>query len=299
MTWYYVKDGQAAGPVTDGELLSMLRLDSILPTTLVWKAGMAEWQAASIVAPQAQTSSVATAPDFAPTPSSTIDAPPELISGTPPVLPNFFCTFCGTIIPADQLVRISGRNVCGACKPSYVQQVREGLDAPIKAPVIGLSTTPFRSQPETDLADPGVRFIAYIVDWLFIMGPILAGYILVALLFGAAISSVGNRQAMNPTAAFTVMGTMMTIMGLAVVWMFFYWTYFIGKRGATPGMKIMKIKMVCGDRTRVSYGRAFGRALLLYVLNSFTMGLTNISAFFDREKRTVTDMMCDTRVVRN
>ena len=49
----------------------------------------------------------------------------------------------------------------------------------------------------------------------------------------------------------------------------------------------------------VGYGQAFGRALLLYVINAFTMGLTNLSAFFDREKRTVVDMMCNTRVVRN
>jgi hypothetical protein len=29
------------------------------------------------------------------------------------------------------------------------------------------------------------------------------------------------------------------------------------------------------------------------------MGLTNLTAFFDRERRTVVDMMCDTRVVRS
>ncbi len=29
------------------------------------------------------------------------------------------------------------------------------------------------------------------------------------------------------------------------------------------------------------------------------MGLTNITAFFDSERRTVVDMICDTRVVRN
>ena len=74
---------------------------------------------------------------------------------------------------------------------------------------------------------------------------------------------------------------------LALGWVFFYWTFFIGRRGATPGMKIMRLELVRADRTDVSYGRAFGRALALDAINLFTMGLTNITAFFDREKRTV------------
>jgi uncharacterized RDD family membrane protein YckC len=64
-------------------------------------------------------------------------------------------------------------------------------------------------------------------------------------------------------------------------------------------MRIMKIKMVRSDRSPVLYGRAFGRFLLFYALNQCTMGLTNLTAFFDRERRTVVDMMCDTRVVRS
>ena len=64
-------------------------------------------------------------------------------------------------------------------------------------------------------------------------------------------------------------------------------------------MKLLKIKMVRADRTPISYGRALGRAVLLYIINSFTMGLTNVTAFFDVEKRTMTDMICNTRVVRN
>ena len=40
-------------------------------------------------------------------------------------------------------------------------------------------------------------------------------------------------------------------------------------------------------------------ALLLYVINTLTMGLTNLTALADSEKRTVVDMIFDTRVIKN
>ncbi len=292
MTWYYVKDGEAAGPISDEELLSKLRLGAILPTSLVWRTGMIEWQPASSVAPQI-IPVPAPEPSLSPGLGTVIDAPPELTAGTPPVLPNFFCTMCGTIIPADQLVRISGRAVCAACKPLYVQQTREGLDAPVKAPVLGS----LRAAPpngDVDLADPFVRFVAHILDNLFLTVPIIVGFVLFSVLMG--MTAAANNSSEPPVA---VMIGMFAAMGLGLGWVFFYWTWFIGRSGATPGMRIMKIRMVRADRGPVSYGRAFGRFVVFYIINQCTMGLSNLTVFFDREKRTVTDMMFDTRVVRN
>ena len=296
MTWYYVKDGEAAGPISDEELLSKLRLGNILPTTLVWRSGLSEWQPAATVAPQIVPPSTA-APSFSPALSPNINVPPELTSGTPPVLPHFFCTMCGNIIPADQLVRISGRAVCAACKPTYVQQTREGIRAPVKAPVLNAATVGV-AVPDSDLADPAIRFVAHILDLLFIGLPLILGYaIMMALVFALLIP--GRNTPPDPKFELAMMVGMLSFFAIAFAWVFFYWTWFIGRRGATPGMKIMKVKMVRADRTRMSYGHALGRAVLLYLINSFTMGLTNITAFFDRERRTVVDMICDTRVVRN
>ena len=288
MTWYYVKDGEAAGPVSNEELRSKLRLGSILPTTLVWRSGLTEWQAAGKIAPQIippQTLSLA----------PVMAAPPELGGGPPPVLPHFFCTVCGTIIPADQLVRLGARAVCARCKPTYLQQTREGLDAPVKAPIIGGGwANSLPAGPDSDLADPLNRLVAHLLDLLFIGAPIMVVYVLA---FFTGLALVKQATAGPPPVLLMVL--VFGFIGGIFFWIFFYWTWFIGRSGATPGMKLLKVKMVRADRTAVGYGRAFGRAILLYVINSFTMGLTNITAFFDREKRTVTDMICDTRVVRN
>ncbi|HEY0551113.1 MAG TPA: DUF4339 domain-containing protein, partial [Verrucomicrobiae bacterium] len=135
MTWYYVKDGAASGPISDDDFASQLRSGFILPTTLVWRSGMAEWQTASSVADEVARR---TATPVSPASANVVYPITAALAGpastTPPVLPGFFCTYCGHIIPADQLVRIGGRNVCAACKPGYVQQVSEGLAAPVKIP---------------------------------------------------------------------------------------------------------------------------------------------------------------------
>jgi uncharacterized RDD family membrane protein YckC len=213
------------------------------------------------------------------------------------VLPNFFCTMCGNVIPADQLVHISGRAVCAACKPRYVQQMQEGLNAPVKVPMLDGTMAGFAIAPQSDLADPATRLVAYILDVIFIGVPVMIGYFAVIVVMFGAISGI-NTAGGNASTALSIMTVMFVFMGAAFGWVFFYWTWFIGRRGATPGMKIMKLKMVRADRSPVGYGLAFGRAFLLYIINAFTMGLTNITAFFDREKRTLTDMICGTRVLR-
>jgi uncharacterized RDD family membrane protein YckC len=297
MTWYYVINGQVAGPISDQELLSKFRLGAISRTTLVWRSGMAEWQPAAQVTEAVQ---IPLAPQQPVRPfARSIDTgiPPQL-AGTPPVLPHFFCTFCGQIIPADQLVRISGRAVCAPCKPLYVQQVSEGLNAPVKAPVLG-QPLPMNwpTEPDPDLADPLARLLAYILDWVFILG--LLGVAWFFLLF-FVVSVVTFRMGQSsPVSGMAPRFMLLISVPLALGWVFFYWTFFIGRRGASPGMKIMKLELVRGNRSDVSYSRAFARAVALDVINLFTMGLTNITAFFDREKRTVVDMICDTRVVRN
>ena len=289
MTWYYVNDGEPAGPISDEELVSRLRLGTIAPNTLLWRSGMAEWQPAAEVAPNIPVPA-ANPMDLA------LETPHAPASGSPPVLPNFFCTLCGNIIQADQLVRISGRPVCATCKPLYVQQTQEGIVAPIKVPILGSPWTAGSALPDSDLADPFVRLVAHLLDLLFISMPIMIGY---ALIFSAVGVSTVTGKTPEPVVSTIMLTGTLGFFGLATAGVVFYWTWFIGRSGATPGMRIMKIKMVRSDRSPVMLGRAFGRFNLFYALNQCTMGLTNLSAFFDRERRTVVDMMFDTRVVRS
>jgi len=62
MDWFYAQNNQQKGPVTAEALISMLQQGHVQPGDLVWREGMANWQAAGTV--------------------------PELATGVPPVDPS-------------------------------------------------------------------------------------------------------------------------------------------------------------------------------------------------------------------
>lgn len=49
--WYVVIDGQAVGPLTDEAVLRRMDKGEIAPDTLVWQAGMSDWQRADEAMP--------------------------------------------------------------------------------------------------------------------------------------------------------------------------------------------------------------------------------------------------------
>ena len=44
--WFYEKDGEEAGPVSEGELLDLLKSGQVFPDTLLWTESMVDWQPA-------------------------------------------------------------------------------------------------------------------------------------------------------------------------------------------------------------------------------------------------------------
>jgi hypothetical protein len=96
MSWYYSKEDQRLGPVSEEELLRLAGEGSITPKTKVWKDGMADWQLWG--------------------------------SGATAMFPdNVLCQACSRPFPKDDLVTVQGVMICGACKPAQLQRIREGL----------------------------------------------------------------------------------------------------------------------------------------------------------------------------
>ena len=84
---------------------------------------------------------------------------------------------------------------------------------------------------------------------------------------------------------------------LSIGLMIFYTTYFVGKYGATPGKMICKLKIIRPDGTELTYMRAFGRFFGEW-LSSMILYIGYIMVGFDKEKRALHDMICDTRVIK-
>ena len=98
MEWYYADAGQRAGPVEESELQALYTTGRVRGDTLVWKAGMGEWQPLSVVQP----------PFYESVP-----------------LDGQFCTECGRQFNPADLVPFGAARVCAGCKDTFFQRVRE------------------------------------------------------------------------------------------------------------------------------------------------------------------------------
>lgn len=113
MLWYYEKDDQQNGPVSEGALLDLISRGELKPENLVWKEGMSDWARASVVLPEA----------FRRTASVTSGVSPSGETN---------CPTCGALVAADRLIPAGDSQICPACKDEYAQGLREGLRQPVR-----------------------------------------------------------------------------------------------------------------------------------------------------------------------
>jgi uncharacterized RDD family membrane protein YckC len=151
MNWYYVEEGQQAGPVTQAEFDALVRSGKIRADTLVWREGMAAWQ-----------------------PHREVGAPPPL-STPPPVAepgyaagtgPEAVCAECGNLFPIQDMIRHGEVYICAKCKPVFLQKLAEGAK---------LNTG------ELNYAGFWIRFAAKFVDGLILGLSFLVVFLLVLM----------------------------------------------------------------------------------------------------------------------
>ena len=194
-----------------------------------------------------------------------------------------YCSECGRSTPADELAQFGDRFICGYCKPTYAQKLREGV-APVKAVAYG---------------GFWLRVVAVIIDGIILA--IVQGMIQVVI-FGSYFRSVARVEpGMRPDEAMAALAPMMA--GIGMAWLVglvvgsCYEGFFVAKMGATPGKMALGLKVVRPDGRPVDLGRAFGR-YFAKMLSAMILFIGYIMVAFDAEKRGLHDMICDTRVVR-
>ncbi len=240
MEWYYVSGGNRVGPVGDSELATLVQQGVVGPDTHVWNQGMKDWQTYGTVAGV------------------------PAVSTQPAV-----CTVCGKTVPAEDVIRFEGATVCATCKPTFVQQLKEGT----------AQTTAL------NLASIGNRFVAVFIDGIILSVAFYA--IKFAVLAGMA--GAGQQD--------IIVGATIALSLGQVVAQACYEIIMLGKYGATLGKMAMHIKVVSPDGSPISYGRATGR-YFAKILSGLILYIGFIMAFFDKEKRALHDQMCNTRVIR-
>jgi len=96
MDWFYARNGQQQGPVSESYLSQLAGGGEVTADTLVWHSGMAHWEPLRDAASTFET----------------------------PLRP---CGVCGRTLPSTELAMFGDAAVCPACQPAYVQRLAQGM----------------------------------------------------------------------------------------------------------------------------------------------------------------------------
>ncbi len=205
---------------------------------------------------------------------------PRPVAATP-IPGDVRCTECNGAFSPDELVAFQTARVCGGCKDVFFQRLREqGIAGAVQA--------------VRRFGGFWIRVLARMID-----GAILWAFFLVLIFIWEAAM---RRILFNPTRAtasdfVTVWAGFGVIYLLSTAALFVYESWFLSRRGATPGKLAVGLRVVRADGGSLSLKRSMGRSLA-YLLNSMVpLAIGFIMAGLDEEKRALHDRICDTRVV--
>lgn len=265
MTWYYADNGKQIGPFTEEQFSALIASGTVQPATLVWEARLPNWITLAQVPPEM---------------SPTRDVPPAAAGMATPG--TVVCSGCGGSFAPDQVIRIADSTVCPACKPTYLQKLREGL--------------PVNTPGALRYAGFWIRFGAKIIDSLIVAVPVLVIYFLGAAMFGVSMITQQAGGQPNFNAIFASLGLQLGVQLVGILIGGLYTVLFIYKCGATPGKMALGLRVVMDDGGRLSLGRSIGR-YFAEMVSGLMCYIGYILVGFDGQKRALHDHMCSTRVV--
>ena len=262
MKWYYAEGGKQVGPVEESALDDLVRQGVVRDDTLVWREGMAAWQRHAAARGGSNPNAappVSSAPTFA------------------PIGDTRYCTECGRPFPASQLTSYGDVSVCAQCQPAYAQRLSGGA---------------------RHFGGFWMRFLAVIIDAIIIGVASAIIRIPLALAIGGVGLNLGRNP--DPSEVMAALPAFMSLVGLSfliqMALSLTYEAYFLTTKGATPGKMALGLKVIRADGGPITVGLAIGR-YFAKILSSLTFCIGFIIAGFDREKRSLHDHICSTRVI--
>jgi len=267
MAWYYAEAEQQKGPVDEASLDELVRQGVVRDDTLVWKEGMPSWQPHASVR------------------GSRVVPPPPIGSSAE----TRYCSECGRPFPANELYMMGTATVCAGCRPTVAQRMpaAAAYSAPAYTPVGARHYGGF-----------WIRFVAKVID-VIVIG--IASSIIRLPLTLMGIGRIGLGRITGPEDVFANLPFLASLAGVSffinIALSLCYEVYFLSTRGATLGKMAVGVKVIRADGGPISPGLAAGRYFAAFLSGPFTICIGYIIAGFDREKRSLHDHICGTRVI--
>lgn len=277
MAWYYKDGDQEVGPVEKEELQELIKTKRIGRETLVRSSTMNEWKPlADVTRRKTKPESDQPAPAEASSQTVSAEKPQEAESAAPPP-ETVVCSQCGGSFPKDQVVTFDEQAVCAACKPAFVQKLKEGATFDGNFRYAGF----------------WIRFGAKIIDIIILTVVTYAISFILGIFFDVSSMTIDPENPVIPEGYFLMAGIQAIII---IAIRACYSTYLIGRFGATVGKMACGLKVITPSGGRVSYPRALGRFFAEWI-SVIIIYIGYIMVAFDSEKRALHDRICSTRVI--
>jgi len=124
------------------------------------------------------------------------------------------------------------------------------------------------------------------------VGAYLVDIVAIALLLAVAWLGLGLLSVLSFGLLFPLQAVAMALIPVA------YHTYFIGKSGATPGMRLFDVELRSWTGQRPDYFQAFLQTVLFYMTVGLTFWLILLVALFNDRRRTLHDILAGTVGIR-
>ena len=235
--WYYAHDSRQLGPASGRELLALERSGLLRSDSLVWKAGMPQWQPWAAVAPEVR----ARAGDV-------------VADGGGAAQPMAVCAYSGRPRPVSEMVAYGDRWVAIEHKELFLQSLREGMPL---ARLAGVG--------EFQYVGFWWRVLAMIVDVFVLMVPNLLAAAPYYYLLIRQMVEKRPTPTMDPLNQFKTMDAPMVV---AYVFMTVasllipvaYDTWMQVRFGGTVGKLLIGARVAKPGGERLTYRQSLGRA---------------------------------------
>ncbi len=263
MDWYYAVNQEKQGPFDEQTFMSLVADGTVTKNTYVWNKTLTDWTKYGAVMDDSLPQSA---------------AEPEPLQPEKAGITRQTCSECGNAFDQEEMVPFKDSWVCAACKPVFLQKMREGV-----------------SMQSVVYAGFWIRFVAKFIDGLILGAVNFAISIATNVLVLPAM--MDPSMAANPEHFKKMMVPI--IIAALLQWSvnIFYATWFVGKFAATPGKMACGLKIVTAENEKVSYLRALGRCFS-EIISWMILLIGYIMAAFDSEKRALHDRICSTRVIK-
>jgi uncharacterized RDD family membrane protein YckC/phage FluMu protein Com len=134
-----------------------------------------------------------------------------------------------------------------------------------------------------------VRVAAALIDSLLVSVLQFIFALLLRVATGVDESMLNQPGAIMMTIATALLGAVLAI---------FYYVFFTGYSGQTPGKMALRLKVIRSDGADIGYGRAFLREVPAKFISGILLGIGYLMVAFDRQKQGLHDKIADTYVIK-